>query len=99
MSNKRILIAALPMFIVIVGLLVALALVPKNSETRGKAAEPTPIVTKVVLPATSPNAGFPPNTVCAELYQPVCGTDNHTYTSVCEANLHNIGVKYAGACR
>lgn len=88
----------MPLFLVFLALVAALIVLPQNTEIRNKAAEPTPSITKVPLPSTNPNAGFAPNTVCADLYQPVCGTDGQTYSSVCEANRLNIQVAHAGEC-
>lgn len=98
MSPTKTLIAAAPLFFIFLALVVALFVSNQSTENRSKASEPTPIITKVVLPSAPANEGFAPNSTCADLYQPVCGEDGKTYNSVCEANLQNIQVAHAGEC-
>ncbi len=38
-------------------------------------------------------------TVCSQIYQPVCGVDNHTYPNACEAQAAGVDVSYQGVCR
>lgn len=38
------------------------------------------------------------NIMCTELYAPVCGVNNKTYSNSCKANLENISVAYQGEC-
>jgi hypothetical protein len=35
---------------------------------------------------------------CSDIYDPVCGCDNMTYSSECDAALAGIGVAYKGVC-
>jgi|GEM_PF-6604164 len=37
--------------------------------------------------------------VCPEIYSPVCGCDNSTYSSECFANGAAVSVLYNGECR
>jgi len=36
--------------------------------------------------------------VCTDIYKPVCGCDNHTYSSDCNAHSRGVSMKHAGAC-
>ncbi|HUQ07798.1 MAG TPA: Kazal-type serine protease inhibitor domain-containing protein [Kofleriaceae bacterium] len=36
--------------------------------------------------------------VCAEIYQPVCGNDGHTYGNACKAACAQAGVRHDGEC-
>jgi len=44
--------------------------------------------------ATEPN----PNCVCYEIYAPVCGCDNVTYSNDCYAECHGISEYTEGEC-
>lgn len=35
---------------------------------------------------------------CTEVYQPVCGCNNRSYSNACEAHGHSVSVKHAGLC-
>ena len=39
-----------------------------------------------------------PNAVCIEIYQPVCGCDNQTYSNSCYAESAGITSWTAGEC-
>ncbi|MBP7670969.1 S-layer homology domain-containing protein [Candidatus Gracilibacteria bacterium] len=37
--------------------------------------------------------------ICTELYAPICGLDNKTYSNACKAGLVNVEVAYQGECQ
>lgn len=37
--------------------------------------------------------------MCAEIYQPVCGCDDKTYSSACHANAAGVGYQSTGECQ
>ncbi len=37
--------------------------------------------------------------ICTELYAPICGLDNKTYSNACKASLVNIEMAYQGECQ
>ncbi|MGF1544065.1 MAG: Kazal-type serine protease inhibitor domain-containing protein [Parvularculaceae bacterium] len=49
---------------------------------------------------TTPIANEPPAlpTVCATIYEPVCGADGATYPNACSAAAEGVGVAYEGGC-
>merc|ERR1712000_430045 len=36
--------------------------------------------------------------ICPEVYQPVCGSNDKTYSNNCTANCEEVTVQYEGAC-
>ena len=81
---------ALPILIVVLGLASAIILFQNNGgEIRSKASEP-----KTVTPITPSK----PEIVCTSMYQPVCGSDNNTYSNACEAGLLGIFSTTPGTC-
>jgi hypothetical protein len=36
--------------------------------------------------------------VCAQIVQPICGCDRHTYTSPCNASRAGVAIAHDGAC-
>jgi len=51
-------------------------------------------------PAAPPTSIQPPaEGFCVTLYNPVCGTDNRTYSNECFAKLAKAGVQYKGECK
>ncbi len=57
--------------------------------------EPTPPIEEEPTPAPIPDGQM----VCTELYAPICGMDNKTYSNACKAGLENIEVAYQGECQ
>ena len=87
---------ALPILIILVGLVAALALFQnQGAEVRSKASEPTPIITPRSATPIKPQA---PEVVCTSMYSPVCGIDQNTYSSACEAALNGILNYRTGIC-
>jgi len=81
---------ALPILIVVLGLAAAIILFQNNEgDIRSKASEP-----KTVTPV----APSRPEIVCASMYEPVCGSDNNTYSNACEAGLLGIFNTTPGTC-
>ena len=89
LSTENTLIALLPLLLIITGLIAGIIFLPQNQDPRSRASEPT----------TTPTPTLPdPEIYCAELYQPVCGQDNITYSNSCEANLAGINIISKGEC-
>lgn len=57
--------------------------------------EPTSPTEEEPTPAPIPDGQM----VCTELYAPVCGIDNKTYSNACKAGLENVEVAYQGECQ
>jgi hypothetical protein len=36
---------------------------------------------------------------CIEIYDPVCGCNNKTYSNACYAQAHGVSVSYSGECK
>src|SRR3989344_3809194 len=54
-----------------------------------------------VKPPAAPPTSIQPQAegFCVTLYNPVCGTDNRTYSNECFAKLAKAGVQYKGECK
>lgn len=100
---------ALPVFLVLLALIGAVIFFPQGSllDIRGKAAPVRPIPTRVAIPTATPSrseAKIPripagPESVCPDLYKPVCSTlTNITYPSECDARAANALPIKAGVC-
>lgn len=95
---SEVLLMALPVLLVLLALIGAVIFFPEGSifDIRGKAAPVIIAPTRVPLPTTTYR---PPESVCPDLYQPVCNpTTNTTYSSECEARLANALPVKSGAC-
>lgn len=110
LSSSETLLAALPIIFVLVALIGAILFFPKtNNDTRSKASNPVPTITKVAPPTATPTAAAPTPTIskttptsetaCTELYSPVCGTNNITFSNECEASKAHIAIAYFGECK
>ncbi len=108
-SASETLIMALPVLLVLLALIGAVIFFPQNSllDIRGQAAPVTIAPTRIPLPTTTPSrseAKIPripagPESVCPDLYKPVCSTrTNITYTSECEARKANALPIKGGLC-
>lgn len=101
-SASETLIMALPVLLVLLALVGAVIFFPQGSllDIRGQAAPVTLAPTKIPLPARPISPIIrPPESVCPDLYKPVCSTvTNTTYANECEARKANaLPIKF-GVC-
>lgn len=106
LSAEHTLLALLPIILVLIAIVGALVIFPKNVDPRSRASEAKAVPTIVKIPSLTPTVasakgGKPtgPETVCTDLYSPVCGRDGKTYSNACEANLQGVIVASEGACK
>lgn len=52
----------------------------------------------VSVPATTTSVEVGGNTICTQQYEPVCGTDNKTYSNECTIKAANVAIQYGGEC-
>ncbi len=99
-SASEILIMALPVLLVLLALVGAVIFFPEGSilDIRGKAAPVTVAPTRVPLPTASPTPTRSPETICSDLYKPVCGANGITYANECEAGLAYALPTKTGVC-
>lgn len=91
------LLTALPVILVLLALVGAIVFFPEGSilDIRGRAAPVRPTPTTIAVPTATPT----PETVCSDLYKPVCSqVDRKTYANDCEAGLANALPVTAGEC-
>lgn len=100
LNAQQTLLATLPIVFVLLGLIGALIFMPKeNLDNRGRASEITPTPSIVALPTASPTKVVVPEIACTDLYMPVCGSNNVTYSNSCEANRAGVVASSQGACK
>lgn len=103
LNAQQTLLATLPILFVLLGLVGALIFFPKqNLDNRSRASEVKPTPSTVTLPITvtpKPTKTIVPETACTDLYMPVCGNNNVTYSNSCEANKAGVAVSTQGACK
>jgi hypothetical protein len=101
LSTEHTLLALLPILLVLIAVVGALVFFPQNTDNRSKASEPksTPTMVKLASPTPVSKPVKKSETVCTDLYMPVCGRDGQTYGNSCEANLKGVIVASQGACK
>lgn len=100
LSAEHTLLALLPIILVLIAIVSALVIFPKNVDPRSRASEANPTPTMVKLASPTPSKPVRrPETVCTDLYKPVCGRDGKTYSTACEANLQGVIVASEGTCK
>lgn len=85
---------AFPILLVIIVLVSGIIyLQNSNTDVRSRASEPK----QTIEPATriTPVA---PEVICNDIYEPVCGNNNKTYSNACEANQAGIQNITSGVC-
>lgn len=107
MKVKNTLLSALPIFLILTALTGAIIFFPDSKDIRNRAADPAIFNAPTTIPTPStvePTTTFTPtyvadpNTACADLYRPVCGSDNVTYESACEATKAGVNIAYSTSC-
>ncbi len=105
LDSQESLITALPIVIILVGLVTAIIFFPKTSTDIRSRAEgfpnsidekfttPIPISTDAINRVSTKST-----TVCTDLYFPVCGEDEITYSNSCEAGKAGVPVANDGEC-
>jgi len=97
--NTKTLLAALPLALLTGALASAIIFFPDSKDIRPRASDPTVFNPSPTLtPTTTPTPTTQPEIVCSDLYSPVCGSDNITYNSACEADLAGIQVISDSPC-
>lgn len=101
LSAEHTLLALLPIILVLIAIVGALVIFPKNVDPRSRASEakPTPTMVKISPSPTPTEVLRKPETVCTDLYSPICGRDGKTYSNACEANLQGVIIASEGACK
>lgn len=96
-SASETLIMVLPVLLVLLALVGAIIFFPQDSllDIRGKAAPVTVAPDRIPIPLPTKK----PESVCPDLYKPVCSTaTNITYPSECEARKANALPIKSGVC-
>lgn len=65
---------------------------------RGEGYEKTYTIPKM-MEAKPINTIIGNNAVCIQVYEPICGTDNKTYSNECVANNAGVKTQYKGECK
>ena len=87
---------AFPILLVVVVLVAGIFYLQRtNVDVRSRASEPTPALITPQITKGLPQA---PEVVCAQIYEPVCGLNNKTYSNSCEANLDGVTNFTKGVC-
>lgn len=95
LNSEETLWTVLPIIIVVVLLVAGIIFLPQTgTDVRSRASEPL----KIVTPEPIPTKTVPPEVVCSDLYDPVCGSNKITYPNECEAKLAGVSVFVSGAC-
>lgn len=98
--NSKTLLAALPLALLTGALASAIIFFPDSKDIRPRASDPATFNPSPTLtPTTTPDLPTAqPEIVCSDLYSPVCGSDNLTYDSACEAQLAGVQIISNSPC-
>lgn len=95
MNKKTTLLSALPIVLILGVLAAAIIFFPESKDIRPRASDPA-----IFNQPTSNTPQIIPQEAigCTDLYQPVCGIDEVTYDSACDASSMGIEIAYSTAC-
>jgi len=96
LSKRELLTISLPLLLILFTLITATIFLSNNKvDTSSRADTPLYTPTPAYEIATPPQI---PEIACVNLYDPVCGSDDKTYSNECQAQIAGISIASTGEC-